>query len=77
MDKKVYLIKDVADLSGFSVHTIKYYLRCGLLKEVDRSPGTNFRYFDEGTLDRLRKIRDYRKNKMSINKITEILKEGK
>ena len=54
--EKVYLIKDLARLSGQTVYTLKYYLNIGLIKEVGRSPETNFRYFDDTTLERLKKI---------------------
>ncbi|MDD5496528.1 MAG: MerR family transcriptional regulator [Candidatus Omnitrophica bacterium] len=73
---RIYLIKDIAELSGLSGHTVKYYLRRGLIKEIGRSPGTNFRYFDDNTLDTLKKIRGFRKNNFSINKIAEML-EGR
>ena len=70
----IYLIKDIARISGLSIHTVKYYLKLGLVTEIGRSPGTNFRYFDDTTIERLATIRQYRKNKMSIRKITELLK---
>ena len=49
----IYLIKDLARISGHSTHTLKYYLRLGLIAEIGRSPETNFRYFDDATLDKL------------------------
>jgi len=30
----VYLIKDLARITGFSIYTLKYYIKMGLLKEV-------------------------------------------
>jgi DNA-binding transcriptional MerR regulator len=51
----IYLIKDLAKLSGHTSYTVKYYLNLGLIKEVGRSPETNFRYFDNTTLERLKK----------------------
>ncbi|MBU1852463.1 MAG: MerR family transcriptional regulator, partial [Candidatus Omnitrophica bacterium] len=59
--RSIYLIKDLAKLSGHTIHTIKYYINCGLIKEIDRSPETNFRYFDNTTLEKLQKIRQLRK----------------
>ena len=38
----IYLIKDLAKVSGCSTHTLKFYLRLGILKEIGRSPETNF-----------------------------------
>jgi DNA-binding transcriptional MerR regulator len=71
--KKIYLIKDLARMSGHTVHTIKYYLNLGLIKEIGRSPETNFRYFDDGVLERLKKIRALRKENKSLSEIKETL----
>ena len=73
--KNVYLIKDLARLSGLSIYTVKYYLHLGLIKEIGRSPETNFRYFDDTTLEALRNIREYRKNRISLLKIKILLTE--
>ena len=69
----VYLIKDLARLSGQTVYTLKYYLNIGLIKEISRSPETNFRYFDDSTIEILRKIRELRRENKSIAEIKEIL----
>ena len=73
----VYLLKDLAKLSDFSVYTIKYYLKIGLIQEVSRSPETNFRYFDNRTLAQLKKIRQLRRERKSIKTIQAILSEEK
>lgn len=65
----IYLIKDLARLTGYSIHTLKYYLKVGLLKEVSRSPETRFRYFDDSTIEKLKRIRTLRKEKRSIREI--------
>lgn len=70
---KIYLLKDLSQVSGVSIDTIKYYLKLGLIKEVERSPATNFRYFDESTVKRLAKIREMRKNNIPLLKIKEIM----
>jgi DNA-binding transcriptional MerR regulator len=71
--RKIYLIKDLARMSGHTVHTIKYYLNLGLIKEIGRSPETNFRYFDDAVLERLKKIRALRKENKSLSEIKETL----
>ena len=73
MENKIYLIKDLARLSGQTVYTLKYYLNIGLIKEVGRSPETSFRYFDDSTIGRLKKIRELRRENKSIAEIKEIL----
>ncbi len=74
-EKNIYLIKDLSRRSGLSVYTIKYYLNLGLIKEVGRSPETNFRYFNDSTVRNLKKIIDYRKDNISISKIQDLIKE--
>lgn len=45
-------IKDVADASGFSANTLRYYEQIGLLPEPARTPA-GYRIYDQRTLDRL------------------------
>ena len=71
-----YLIKDLARLSGHSIHTLKFYLKLGLIKEVGRSPETRFRYFDETTLAQLAQIRAWRKQHKSLTEIQRLLSSG-
>lgn len=73
--KEIYLIKDLARLSGHTIYTLKYYLNLGLIKEIGRSPETNFRYFDNTTLEGLQKIRALRKENKSLAEIKEMLTE--
>lgn len=69
----LYLIKDIARLTGLSVDTVKFYLKKGLISEAGRSPETNFRYFDESTVERLNKIIKLRKQKHSLEEIKGLL----
>jgi DNA-binding transcriptional MerR regulator len=62
----IYLIKDLARFTGYSIHTLKYYLKIGLIREVSRSPETRFRYFNHSTVEKLKKIRVFRKEGKSI-----------
>jgi DNA-binding transcriptional MerR regulator len=69
----VYMIKDVARLSGQSIHTVKFYLKLGLLREVGRSPENRYRYFDDSTIQRLQQIRQWRKQCKSLQEIQRLL----
>jgi DNA-binding transcriptional MerR regulator len=69
----IYLVKDLSRLSGHSVHTIKFYLKLGLIRETGRSPQTRFRYFDDSTLSRLAQIRAWRKEQKSLADIRALL----
>jgi len=73
--QNVYLIKDLAQITGFSVDTIKYYSKLGLIKEEGRSPGTNFRYFGNHAAKRLAKIRHYRTQGQSLKQIRSLLSQ--
>ncbi|MBI4436830.1 MAG: MerR family transcriptional regulator [Candidatus Omnitrophica bacterium] len=74
--KAVYLVKDVARSTGLSIHTVKYYLKIGLLREVGRSPETNFRYFDETTIDRVHQICAFRRQGKTIREIQSLVKKN-
>ena len=71
--KNIYLLKDIARISGHSTHTIKYYLTLGLIKEIGRSPDTNFRFFDDSTVGMLNKIREFRLKKIPLKEIKNLL----
>ena len=66
---QLYMIKDVARISGQSIYTVKFYLKLGLVREVGRSPETGFRYFDDSTIERLSQIRTLRKQDKSLAEI--------
>ena len=74
-NKEIYLIKDLARKTGLSIYTIKYYLNLGIIKEIGRSQETNFRYFDNSTVENIKRIILYKKQKLSLNKIFDLLKE--
>ena len=69
MVSNIYLVKDLARFTGYSIHTVKYYLKVGLITENGRSPETRFRYFDDSTILRLKKIRELRRQGKSIKQI--------
>ena len=69
----IYLLKDVAKISGHSVYTLKYYLKLGIIKEIGRSPDTNFRFFDDSTVGALSKIREMRLKNISLKEIKNLL----
>lgn len=68
-NQNIYLIKDLARLAGYSIHTIKFYLKIGLIKERSRSPETHYRYFDDSTIELLKRIHSLRKESKSLKEI--------
>lgn len=69
----IYLLKDLARLSGQSVHTLKFYLKRGLIREVGRSPQTRFRFFNDSTVERLTAIRQLQKQQKTLAEIQHLL----
>ena len=69
----ILLIKDLSRVTGYSIHTLKFYLKTGLIKEVSRSPETRYRYFDDSTIDKLQKIHSLRKQGRSLKDIKDEL----
>ena len=75
--KNIYLLKDLSKISGYSTHTLKFYLRLGLLREIGRSPETNFRYFDDSSFTKLKRIRELQKQNLSLKEIQTHLNRPK
>ena len=73
--RNIYLLKDLAAISGNSIHTIKYYLKLGLFKEFGRSQTTRFRYFNDDALDALKTIRSRRRSRVSLKDIKRELSD--
>jgi DNA-binding transcriptional MerR regulator len=69
LTENVYLIKDLARQTGYSIHTLKYYLKIGLFREKNRSPETRYRYFDDSTCELLKHIRILRRQGRSLKEI--------
>ena len=67
--RNIYLLKDLAHVTGHSVDTLKFYLKTGLIKEVARGVETNFRFFDDSVVEELKTVRDLRKDGISLQKI--------
>jgi len=74
--KSIYLIGDLAKETELSVDTLNYYLRIGLIEEVERSPRNNYRLFDDSTIKTLEKIKKLRLKKVSIKEIMRKKKSG-
>jgi len=71
--KNIYLIRDLAQVTGYSVDTLKFYLKIELIKEVNRGIETNFRFFDDSTVEKLKHIRELRKDGRSLDQIRKKL----
>ncbi len=73
---EIYLIGDLARLSAFSIDTLNYYLRIGLIEPKGRSMHNGYRYFDNETLELLNKIKEYRAKHVPIRYIKRRIEDG-
>lgn len=62
-------IKEVADASGFTAATLRYYEQIGLLPEASRTPA-GYRMYDQRTLERLEFIARAKQLGCSLEEIT-------
>lgn len=68
----MYTVKELADISGVSSRTLRYYDAIDLLKPADTSPA-GYRLYDESNVDRLQHILFYKELGLSLKEIKEIL----
>lgn len=73
--KNIYLLKDLSRISGQSTYTVKFYLKMGLFREIGRSPETNYRYFDDSSLEVLKKIKQMSQRGLSLKEIGQRLNQ--
>ena len=71
----IYMIGDLARMTGLSIDTINYYLRIGLIMEVSRSPRNSYRYFDDSTVEKLNTIMSLRLKKLPIREIKRMFQD--
>lgn len=67
-----YSIGDVANVTGLSISTLRYYDREGLFPEMSRSNG-GIRVFSEKEIDTIKVIECLKTSGMSIKQIKEFL----
>ena len=66
-----YRIKEIADRSGFSATTLRYYEEIGLLPEASRT-AAGYRLYDDQTLDRLAFIARAKQLGCSLDEIADL-----
>ncbi|NRG46465.1 MerR family transcriptional regulator [Bacillus sp. CRN 9] len=67
-----YTIKKVAEMSGVSARTLRYYDEIGLLKPA-RINSSGYRIYSQNEIDRLQQILFYRSLEMKLDDIQELL----
>ena len=74
--QKIYMISDLASVTGLSRHTLNFYLKLGLIEESGRTE-SNYRFFDQAVVDRLHHIIALREKGHSLQHIKARLKDEK
>jgi MerR family transcriptional regulator, copper efflux regulator len=70
--QKIYMISDLASVTGLSRHTLNFYLNLGLIKESGRTE-SNYRFFDQVVVDRLHDIIRLRRAGRTLKQIKALL----
>ncbi len=73
---KLYMISDLASVTGMSRHTLNFYLKLGLIEESGRTE-SNYRFFDQTVVDRLHHIIRLREDRHSLKQIKALLEDEK
>lgn len=68
----MYTVKEVQQMTGVSIRTLRYYDQIGLLKPSTVS-GAGYRLYDEAALERLQQILLYRELQFPLKEIRRIL----
>ena len=67
-NSKLYKIGELARLSAVSPRTIDYYTKLGLIRPEKRSD-SNYRYYSDETLQRLKRIEQMKREKYTLEEI--------
>ncbi|MDP5274547.1 MerR family transcriptional regulator [Chengkuizengella axinellae] len=70
---KLYKIGELSNIAGVSSRTIDYYTKIGLLHPIKRLEKSNYRLYNDETLDRLKRIEELKKEKYTLEEIKEKL----
>lgn len=71
-DTKLYRIGELSKISNVTQRTIDYYTKLGLIEPEKRSD-SNYRYYNDETLSRLKRIEWMKKEKYTLEEIKQCL----
>lgn len=71
----MYTISKVAEMTGVSSHTLRYYEKIGLLPSPDRKTG-GIRQYTEQEVDFITFLHSLKKTGMSLEEIAEFVRDG-
>jgi DNA-binding transcriptional MerR regulator len=70
--QKIYMISDLASVTGLSRYTLNFYLKLGLINESGRTE-SNYRFFDQAVVDQLHHIIRLRQAGCTLKQIKDLL----
>lgn len=71
-------IGELAQKTGVSIHTIRYYESLGLIeKKLIRRLNNNYKSYDEKIVSTIRVIKAAKSAGFTLNQIADLMKEGK
>ena len=78
MSEEQLTIQHVAEITGLSVHTLRYYERIGLIHPIERAENTHRRYTmdDIGWIDFLNKLRSMGMSIQEMQTYAELQRQG-
>ena len=74
--QKIYMISDLASMTGLSRYTLNFYLKLGLIEESGRTE-SNYRFFDQTVVDRLHRLIRLRHKGLTLQQIKALLEGDK
>ena len=69
-DDKTYTLKELAEVSGYSARTIRYYISQGLLESPTQGRSAEY---NQGHFDRLGRIKELQTEGMSLQQVRDAL----
>ncbi|SFE07736.1 DNA-binding transcriptional regulator, MerR family [Paenibacillus catalpae] len=72
----MYSIGQAAELTGFSIDTLRYYEKIGLTKQPDRGPG-GLRLYSEEDVRLLTSLHCLKKTGLTLEEMKNFLQEGR
>ncbi|NDI36419.1 MerR family transcriptional regulator [Chengkuizengella sediminis] len=70
---KLYKIGELSNIAGVSSRTVDYYTKIGLIHPIKRLEKSNYRLYNDETLQRLKRIEMLKKDKYSLDEIKHTL----
>lgn len=71
----MFRIGKLSEITGISIKTIRFYEEKGLLSPIEVDRWTNYRYYDESSIDRLSQIAYLKNLGLTLNEILNLNEE--